>query len=305
MKLLRDYFNIDRKQERGLLVLSLLMVLAIIFNYAAPRLFSPSQKSLVGSKVFTEKLKKQQKHHKELVLSKKREIKNNHPLSIDRRFDPNSVSKDELIAFKIPGFVAANWEKYINSGGVFKKESDIKKIYGINQELYDQIAPWILIESTKELVENNSNSFKTIYSKSGIIEKKIRLGINTADSIALLEVNGIGPFYAGEIVKYRKKLGGYVNINQLTEIYKIDTLKLNKLKKQLYLDTIEVRKISINTVGFKNLLSHPYSDFETTKYILNKRNKLGKYAALYQIRDNEHITDSLFFKILPYLSLDE
>jgi competence protein ComEA len=305
MKLLRDYFNIDRKQERGLLVLSLLMVLAIIFNYAAPRLFSPSQKSLVGSKVFTEKLKKQQKHQKELVLSKKREIKNNHPLSIDRRFDPNSVSKDELIAFKIPGFVAANWEKYINSGGVFKKESDIKKIYGINQELYDQIAPWILIESTKELVENNSNSFKTIYSKSGIIEKKIRLGINTADSIALLEVNGIGPFYAGEIVKYRKKLGGYVNINQLTEIYKIDTLKLNKLKKQLYLDTIEVRKISINTVGFKNLLSHPYSDFETTKYILNKRNKLGKYAALYQIRDNEHITDSLFFKILPYLSLDE
>jgi competence protein ComEA len=251
MKLLRDYFNIDRKQERGLLVLSLLMVLAIIFNYAAPRLFSPSQKSLVGSKVFTEKLKKQQKHQKELVLSKKREIKNNHPLSIDRRFDPNSVSKDELIAFKIPGFVAANWEKYINSGGVFKKESDIKKIYGINQELYDQIAPWILIESTKELVENNSNSFKTIYSKSGIIEKKIRLGINTADSIALLEVNGIGPFYAGEIVKYRKKLGGYVNINQLTEIYKIDTLKLNKLKKQLYLDTIEVRKISINTVGFK------------------------------------------------------
>jgi competence protein ComEA len=305
MKLLRDYFNIDRKQERGLLVLSLLMVLAIIFNYAAPRLFSPSQKSLVGSKVFTEKLKKQQKHQKELVLSKKREIKNNHPLSIDRRFDPNSVSKDELIAFKIPGFVAANWEKYINSGGVFKKESDIKKIYGINQELYDQIAPWILIESTKELVENNSNSFKTIYSKSGIIEKKIRLGINTADSIALLEVNGIGPFYAGEIVKYRKKLGGYVNINQLTEIYKIDTPKLNKLKKQLYLDTIEVRKISINTVGFKNLLSHPYSDFETTKYILNKRNKLGKYAALYQIRDNEHITDSLFFKILPYLSLDE
>jgi len=133
----------------------------------------------------------------------------------------------------------------------------------------------------------------------------IILGINSADSAQLIEVSGIGPFYAGAIVNYRNSLGGYRNMSQLMELYKMDSAKLEKMLPQLYLDSMVISKISINKVEFKDLLKHPYIDYETTKYILNKRQKLGKFAALYELKDPVNMPDSLYQKILPYIKLED
>ena len=61
----------------------------------------------------------------------------------------------------------------------------------------------------------------TIIKENPIIEKKlfkrleIALDINVIDSSVLEKLPGIGPYLAGKIIKYRNKLGGFYNKNQI------------------------------------------------------------------------------------------
>ena len=84
----------------------------------------------------------------------------------------------------------------------------------------------------------------------------------------------------------------------------MDSLKFNIISRELYLDSLPLKKIAINTADFKTILSHPYINYETTKYLVNKRKRLGKYAALYQLKDDKYISTTEWNKILPYIHLD-
>lgn len=307
MKWLREYFYMDKRQERGFLVLIFIMILVIAFNRFAPGMFARSEESLAKTRVFVEKLPVSKKEP-ESVKYKSGEI----ILEINRFFDPNTISLEGIKQTKLPTYVAENWIKYRNSGAVFKKTEDVSKIYGLKETWYNQLKPWIIF--TEKAPEVSKIEEKVKKEKDVDIARKkepkamavpvVLVGINSADSMELLEVNGIGPYYAGAIVGYRQRLGGYRDLSQLMELYKMDSIKLERMLPQLYLDSIEVEKIAINTASFKEILRHPYIDYETTKYIANKRNKLGKFAALYQLQDSIHLPDSLYQKILPYISLD-
>lgn len=307
MKWLREYFQMDKRQERGLMVLAIILLLSIAFNHFAPYMFAKSGESLLKSEVFIENLPTESNPaESEKSIKKARKVM----LEIDRFFNPNTISLEDLKAMKLPPFVAENWVKYRNSGAVFYHADDVSKIYGLEEDVFAQLKPWIKIEQKqfkkKKTIEKpiNENDEKNLDIKISI-HPAIKLGINSADSIELLDVRGIGPFYAGAIVEYRKRLGGFNNINQLMELYKMDSSKFEVMLPQLFLDTVEITKISINNATFKEILYHPYIDYETTKYMINKRNKLGKYAALYQLKDSVHMPDSLFKKILPYIKLDD
>jgi DNA uptake protein ComE-like DNA-binding protein len=205
--------------------------------------------------------------------------------------------------------VAENWVKYRSSGAIFRTKEDVRKVYGLEEHLYQQLEEWMYFpkeDHTKQLLREESVIENELHlKKPPEIKPLIMLGINTADSMELLEVSGIGPFYAGAIVKYRKRLGGYRDIQQLMELYKMDSLKFNKMISQLYLDTVTIERINLNTAEFKEILRHPYINYETTKYIVNKRNKLGKFAALYQLKDSVNMQDSLYQKLLPYIELND
>jgi len=311
MRWLREYFQMDKRQERGFMVLVFIVIISIAFNHYAPWIFARSEASLKNTEVLIQKLPTEPENNKaEKVFKKDEKI----ILEIDRYFDPNTISLEDLAATKLPLFIANNWVKYRNSGAVFNQAEDVLKIYGLNEDFFKQLKPWIRIKQKqktrkeKEKAISKGKNENADQHKSESIKTvlpEIVLGINSADSVDLLGVSGIGPFYAGAIVEYRKRLGGYKDLNQLKELYKMDSSKFERMIPQLFLDTVEISKISINNAGFKKMLHHPYIDYETTKYIINKRNKLGKFAALYQLKDSIHMPDSLYRKILPYIKLDD
>lgn len=294
----------DKRQERGFLVLIFIMILAITFNRFAPGIFARSDESLAQKSIFIEELPV--KEEAEPVKYKSGEI----ILEINNFFDPNTISPEEIKETKLPAYIAENWIRYRNNGGVFRKPGEVAKIYGLKETWFHQLKPWILIPektpgSDQFQDENSDKELSGNEVSKPLAAPLVSMGINSADSSELLNVNGIGPFYAGAIVNYRQRLGGYKSMDQLMELYKMDSIRLEKMLPQLYLDSVEIEKIAINSAGFKEILRHPYMDYETTRYILNKRNKLGKYAALYQLKDTIHLPDSLYFKILPYIQLDD
>ncbi len=201
----------------------------------------------------------------------------------------------------MPDKVVKTILKYEAKGGRFKKKEDLKKIYGLKPEIYRQLENYIRIPNT-EVTEKKAKVLvvESVNKNAEIIP----LDINRADSVAFLEVPGIGPFYAGQIVKYRNRLGGYVSIKQLTELYKIDSIRLNAWLPYLTFKDTLIIPIDINTADFKTVLKHPYMDYETTKKIFNLRNKLGRYAGIYQLKKDSILSDSLFQKLKPYLKVD-
>jgi competence protein ComEA len=95
--------------------------------------------------------------------------------------------------------------------------------------------------------------------------------INTADSVSLDRLPGIGPVYAKRILKYRELLGGFCTLDQLNEVYGLKPEIIMKFRRFLILDTMRLRKINLKLASFKEVNAHPYITFEQTKAIFRLR----------------------------------
>ena len=106
--------------------------------------------------------------------------------------------------------------------------------------------------------------------------------INSADSAALESMPVFGPVLASRTMKFRNALGGFYNIEQLKEVYGLDSLGFEKVKLYLDVDTTMVDQICINQTDFYALKSHPYLSYKEAKLILRflEHNELSKVDEL-------------------------
>ncbi|MBQ0015562.1 MAG: helix-hairpin-helix domain-containing protein [Bacteroidales bacterium] len=128
--------------------------------------------------------------------------------------------------------------------------------------------------------------------------------INTADTLTLQLLHGIGPTYARRIVRYRDQLGGFIDISQLLEVYGITADLLNHIAPHLVLSPSTLRQIPINTVSLKELVRHPYLDYYQVRDIIAFRNKGHRYHSPSDLMLISSMTDSTLNRILPYISFD-
>jgi competence protein ComEA len=168
-------------------------------------------------------------------------------------FDPNTVSYNELIKLGLSERTAATFIKFRNKGFVFKEVSDLKKIYGLNERTFAALEPYVVIK-------HQSNQNKTVDAKNNPVArtniKKIEL--NTADSIMLVELKGVGPAYAKRILKYRSLLGGFTKTEQIKEVYGMTNELFELICSQITINSNAISKFNINSIDFKTLNKHPY-----------------------------------------------
>ncbi len=128
----------------------------------------------------------------------------------------------------------------------FIKPEDIKKIWGINEELADKLIPYIRIEKKEYAAIEKPVYEKKTYTAS-IID------INTADTTAFIALPGIGSKLAQRIVTFRDKLGGFYKIEQVGETFGLADSTFQKIKPRLVLNNSFVKQININTATLMNL----------------------------------------------------
>lgn len=204
-------------------------------------------------------------------------------------FNPNTVSESELLRLGLSNKTAITFLKFRNKGFEFRKKEDLKKVYGISGALYEKLQAYIYIEPQQKVSEA-----KTIEPARRQIE------LNSADSMLLLEIKGVGPAFAKRIVKYRDLLGGFINKAQLKEIYGFTEEMYLNISPQIKVAG-EVAKININTDDFKKVNRHPYLSYEITKQIFNVRRKqaVGEKELKEIIQD-----EALYEKIVPYINFN-
>ena len=208
------------------------------------------------------------------------------------RFNPNDYSLDDWMALGLSVKQSQSILNFVQRG--IYSNSALEKIYVMPTEVYDLIKDSTYYE--KQITE-----FTVI--KDSVVKPLPLLEINAASKEDLIELNGVGEFYAKQILKYKNELGGFVFIEQLLEVWKMRLETYEKLLPQLTIDTNKIKKINVNTCSLEDLRSHPYLDYYQANSIIKMRMQKDGYNELQEILESKLINEEEFQRLLPYLSL--
>jgi len=127
------------------------------------------------------------------------------------------------------------------------------------------------------------------------------IDINGCDSAALVALPGIGPVLSARIIKYRKLLGGFATVEQLKEVYGLPEETFELIKGRLYADSSGIRKISINSSGYKELFRIPYIEKYEVTAILKYRELEGRIKSLQALKENKILAPEKADKVEAYI----
>ena len=160
--------------------------------------------------------------------------------------------------------------------------------------------------STLEANESKNISIKQQSVPQYPIKDSVYLDLNASDTLDLQEVRGVGKVRARNIYKYGQKLGGYISVEQLKEVYSIDSATFEQIKPHFYAGKTEIRKININSDDPKYLARHPYIDFALAKAFIRFRKRYEKdFTKIEDIKLVHLMDEETFNKLRPYIKLSD
>ncbi|MFW6371328.1 MAG: ComEA family DNA-binding protein [Bacteroidota bacterium] len=201
-------------------------------------------------------------------------------------FDPNTAGAEVLTGFGFNKFQASNIVKYRAKGGRFHAPGDVLKIYGVDSAMFLSVKEYIQLEQTE--VENS--------------QEDILVELNSADSLELVKLRGIGPVFAARIIRYRNLLGGFSSSDQLLEVYGFPEETFFQLKESFVVDTLGVKKIRLNFAEYSDLIRHPYLKRNHVETILRYRDRHGPFSSRQQLMNSGLIDSVSYQRIKPYLT---
>ena len=156
------------------------------------------------------------------------------------RFNPNTVSLEDLVRLGFTEKQAQSIINYREKGGRFRRKADFAKSYVVADSVFERLAPFIDIP---------------------------KIDINKADSAAFDELPGVGGWFAHRMVEYREQLHGYSCPEQLMEIYHFDQEKFDGLKDLISCSAMEPYPFWSGSL--EDIRNHPHiRNWQTAKDIV-------------------------------------
>lgn len=138
-----------------------------------------------------------------------------------------------------------------------------------------------------------------------IVSEKLTAGetisLNETDTTRWKMIPGIGSTYASRIVKYKELLGGYVRKEQLLEVYGVEAELYARISPYIEPDSHCV-KLQVNRAEFRELLRHPYLNYEQVKVIVGLRRRKGNILFINELAMLEEFTSDDIRRLEPYLA---
>ena len=145
-----------------------------------------------------------------------------------------------------------------------------------------------------------NKSYSPTYTKSVKLSEGETISLNKSDTAQWKMIPGIGTVFASRIVEYRDKLGGYIDIEQLREVFGVDAELYARITPYIDADYGNVGLL-INSLEFKELLNHPYLNYKQVKAIINLRKKRGTINSISELGMLDEFTSDDIRKLIPYL----
>jgi DNA uptake protein ComE-like DNA-binding protein len=281
-RLLKEYLLFSSGERKGVIVLLTLLLILIALPSFYDLLFpqEPVQITVTDLQTMDEHTIDGEKQVQQLFA-----------------FDPNTATDDMLGELGFSAKQVKIIRNYLSKGGRFRKAEDLRKIYSIQPAFYQQLEPFIRIAPKQQAGMSDS-----VRSHKPYVKKVIEL--NTADSAELVSLYRIGPSLAHRIIEYRSKLGGFVLLDQLKELWGFDEDILYDLEGKIRVDASKAAIYNVNTVKTEELKTHPYFKYKLSNAIVNYRSQHGHYASMNDLKNIVLVNDSVYKRIILYLKLD-
>ena len=167
---------------------------------------------------------------------------------------------DRLLAFP-------KENKYVNSAQEFQAVTQVSDSLLHAMSPYFKFPDWV---SNKK--EYKKESFSAFAKK----EKTVVIEINQATQEDLIKIYGIGEAISLRILSYKESLGGFVSMEQLTEVWGLSPEVIQKLNANFKItDISKIKKIDINNASIKELSLFPYFKYPISKNIVTFRSMNG------------------------------
>ena len=232
-------------------------------------------------------------------------------------FDPNTLTAEGWEARGMPHFIAGRIVNYGQKAGGFRAKSQVQRIYGLPDSVYQRLAPFMQLPET--LPERGAASYaagRPAFGAGGaslpgrLARKPAHLqpfDLNLADTTQLMQIKGIGRGRAKGLVKYRAELGGYVNENQLPDFFMLRDAPdlVDSLRKYTFVAPGFVpRPVHVNSASFDELWPHPYVGKPLARLIVAYRKQHGPFASPDDLRQLKLLKEENFVKLRPYVRCD-
>lgn len=296
----KDFFYYT-KSERRVILLLLAIALLLLGIWAIMEYLRPVEVPVTLSESeeidsFLANLEEQEKIRKS--HTPKNEIS-----VVLQPFDPNTADSVLLRQLGLPVYIVRNILKYRAKGGVFRSPESFSRIYGLKEEVYQKLKPYITIAPLVSVSHVRTDTFRQLKDTIPYIpkyEEGTIVDLNKADTSILKRIPGIGSTLARMIVVYRQRLGGFYDVSQLQEVPHVGV----ELNKWFVVTPAALHKIQVNSASLDKLRSHPYMDFYKAKAIMEYRRKRGKIKGLSQLSMFEEFTEKDLKRLSPYLTFE-
>lgn len=194
-------------------------------------------------------------------------------------FNPNFISDykgyklgmsveeiDRLLAFR-------KGNKFVNSAKEFQN------VTKVSDSLLSAIAPFFKFPDWVNHKKGNNNDYGNFSNKSFAKKEKIILiDINQATQEDLIKINGIGEVISLRILTQKEKLGGFVSMEQLKEVWGLSPETILNLNKYFAVTKMpNLNKIDINNASLKELSQFFYFKQDLARQIVKYRSMNGDF----------------------------
>lgn len=312
-RFIADYLDYTKRGRTGILVLLLLIILFIVLPFLFPYFITEKTFDHIAFAKAIDSLKVKQADKADVYVNRNAgKFEQRSPTTYGSpqikgelfAFDPNTVSAADWKRLGVRDRTITTISNYLSKGGKFYKKEDIGKIWGLHQDEVDRLMPYIQIKHV--------NSAATTYSVEKNYEPRqhkaqnvtAAIDINLADTTAFIGLPGIGSKLSQRIINFRDKLGGFYKVEQIGETFGLADSTFKQIKPLLVVNKDQVRRMNINLTTVDELKSHPYLRYALANAIVQYRLQHGNYQEVADIKKIMAITEDVYNKVSPYLSVN-
>ena len=184
------------------------------------------------------------------------------------------------------------YDTYLSTSAVMMIENLPEEFITINKTIESEVSPRALKQPKHLSKVLTSKAIKTV------------LDVNHANASDFQRVYGIGPVYSERIVKFRNALGAFVHMDQLYQVYGLDSVVVKAIKASFSVqDTPVTHKISVNSASEYELQRLPFFTKELAGKIVRERARNGLFNDFHEISNILSLPEDKIEIIKLYLIL--
>lgn len=291
---LKDFFNYSSSERKGSIALIILLLLAIASYWVVDL---TSEDSGIKYDDLSDEITSLTQDNSNQITDSKEAVYFN--------FNPNEIGIESWMKLGFSEKQSKSIIKYREKGGFFYKKEDLKRLYVVNDSIYNLLEPYVLIKGKPKAYSKDYPS-KCYFVKLMEDTTPIYEGFSQVDKVVCSKTDGKYAYYAGgfssldiakskqlqmlafgfqqsEIINRGCDFGFVINKENNNNNYKekrFNKGNTNSLKSEL--NNFKVKINSADTTAFKSLKG--IGSYYSSK-IIKYRKALGGFTSVEQLKE--------------------